>query len=81
MLIHPAVREFEHAFAEYQQAVAARAFWMGRVGLYAVLRALGVGPDDQHAPQTPIRGDRSDPLLEKTGRLPEKTRHLPGKMR
>jgi perosamine synthetase len=42
----PTVREFEEKFAEYEQAAAARAFWMGRVGLYAVLRALGVGPGD-----------------------------------
>jgi perosamine synthetase len=47
MQTHPLVRAFEHSFAEYQQAVAARAFWMGRAGLYAVLRALGVGPGDR----------------------------------
>ena len=42
-----AVRHFEEAFAECQEAVAARAFWMGRVGLYALLRALGVGQGDR----------------------------------
>ncbi len=41
------VRQFEAAFAGYQGAVAGRAFWMGRVGLYAVLRVLGVGPNDR----------------------------------
>ncbi|MFQ5807707.1 MAG: DegT/DnrJ/EryC1/StrS family aminotransferase [Phycisphaerae bacterium] len=42
-----AVRQFEAAFAEYQGAAAARAFWMGRVGLCAVLRALGVAEGDR----------------------------------
>lgn len=42
----PTVRQFEEKFAEYEQAAAARAFWMGRVGLYGVLRALDVGPGD-----------------------------------
>ncbi|HNU46419.1 MAG TPA: DegT/DnrJ/EryC1/StrS family aminotransferase [Phycisphaerae bacterium] len=42
-----AVRHFEAAFAKCQEAVAARAFWMGRVGLYALLRALGVGEGDR----------------------------------
>lgn len=37
------ITRFESAFAEYQGAACARAFWMGRVGLYAVLKALGVG--------------------------------------
>lgn len=41
------VREFENAFAEHQEAAAARAFWMGRVALYALLRVLGVGAGDR----------------------------------
>ncbi|MFH0980273.1 MAG: DegT/DnrJ/EryC1/StrS family aminotransferase [Planctomycetota bacterium] len=41
------VQQFEAAFARYQGAAAARAFWMGRVGLYAVLRSLGVEGDDR----------------------------------
>lgn len=40
------IRRFESAFAEYQGAACARSFWMGRVGLYAVLKALGVRPGD-----------------------------------
>lgn len=39
-----AIQEFERAFTDYQGAVAARGFWMGRIGLYAALKALGVGP-------------------------------------
>src|SRR5213594_1459050 len=41
------IEQFEAAFADYQEAAAARAFWMGRIGLYAVLKALGVGQDDR----------------------------------
>ncbi len=40
------VQQFEAQFAEYQGAASARAFGRGRVGLYAVLRALGVGTGD-----------------------------------
>ena len=44
-----AVRQFEVEFAAYQGAAEARAFWKGRVGLYAVLRALGIGAGDRVA--------------------------------
>jgi perosamine synthetase len=38
-----AVRRFEQAFARWAGASHARAFWKGRVAMYAILRALGVG--------------------------------------
>jgi perosamine synthetase len=41
------IRQFEAILAEYQGAAGGRAFWMGRVGLYAVLKALGVRPGDR----------------------------------
>jgi dTDP-4-amino-4,6-dideoxygalactose transaminase len=46
---HPtnAVCRFERAFADCVEASSARAFWMGRVGLYATLRALGVTAGDR----------------------------------
>ena len=46
-MVNEAVRRFEGAFAEHLGVAAARAFWMGRVALYALLRALGVGPNDR----------------------------------
>jgi perosamine synthetase len=42
-----AVRAFERAFAQSQQAPAARAFWKGRAGLYALLKVFGVGAGDR----------------------------------
>src|SRR5262245_58363681 len=41
MPVKPTTR-FESAFADYQGAACARSFWTGRIGLYAVLKALGV---------------------------------------
>lgn len=41
------IRAYERRFAEMRQAHDARAFWMGRVGLYVVLKALGVGENDR----------------------------------
>ncbi len=42
------VEKFERAFAEWLGGdVTATAFWKGRVGIYAVLRALGVGEGDE----------------------------------
>jgi perosamine synthetase len=42
-----AVRRFEQAFARWAGASHARAFWKGRVAMYAILRALGVGEGDE----------------------------------
>lgn len=42
-----AVKTFESAFADSQEVAAARAFWMGRAGMYALFRALGVNPGDR----------------------------------
>ena len=42
-----AVRQFEDAFAAWLGATHAFAFWKGRVALYAILRALGVGEGDE----------------------------------
>lgn len=41
------VGEFESAFAGRFGADRAFAFWRGRVALYAILRALGLGTDDE----------------------------------
>jgi perosamine synthetase len=40
-------QKYEEAFAALYCAKKAFSFWKGRVGLYAVLKALGVGPDDE----------------------------------
>ena len=42
-----AVRQFEQAFAQWLGVRHAFAFWKGRVALYVILRALGVGRDDE----------------------------------
>jgi len=42
-----AVRRFEEAFARWLGVARAFAFWKGRVALYAILRALGVGEGDE----------------------------------
>jgi len=44
---HTAVERFQAAFAERVQASHARAFWKGRVAMYAMLRAMGVGEGDE----------------------------------
>jgi len=38
---------YERAFAELFKAEGAFAFWKGRVALYALLKALGIGSDDE----------------------------------
>ena len=43
----PAVRAFERAFANRVGQGHALAFWKGRVAMYAILRALGVGEGDE----------------------------------
>ncbi len=45
MLRH--VRNYEKGFAEYFRVERAFAFWKGRVALYAILKALGVGDGDE----------------------------------
>jgi dTDP-4-amino-4,6-dideoxygalactose transaminase len=42
-----AVRRFERVFADWLGAAEAFAFWKGRVALYAILRGLGVGENDE----------------------------------
>jgi perosamine synthetase len=42
-----AVTRFEQVFAAWLGATHAFAFWKGRVALYAILRALGVGEGDE----------------------------------
>ena len=46
MTTPPTVRRFEQAMARWAGLPFARAFWKGRVALYAILRALGVGEGD-----------------------------------
>jgi len=41
------VRQFEEAFARWLGVRSAFAFWKGRVALYAILRAIGVGEGDE----------------------------------
>ncbi len=42
-----AVAKFEESFAQWLGVKRAFAFWKGRVAMYAILRALGVGEDDE----------------------------------
>lgn len=42
-----AVAKFEESFAQWLGVEHAFAFWKGRVAMYAILRALGVGEDDE----------------------------------
>ena len=42
-----AVDKFQNAFAEWLGVRSAFAFWKGRVALYAILRALGIGEGDE----------------------------------
>ncbi|RME40030.1 MAG: hypothetical protein D6788_04255 [Planctomycetota bacterium] len=43
------LRAYERAFAESVGTAHAVSFWKGRVALYAILKALGVGPGDEVA--------------------------------
>jgi len=45
--VSEAVRQFEEAFARWLGVRSAFAFWKGRVALYAILRALGIGEGDE----------------------------------
>lgn len=45
--MNKAVEEYQREFARYFGAERAFAFWKGRVGLYALLRALEVGEGDE----------------------------------
>jgi dTDP-4-amino-4,6-dideoxygalactose transaminase len=42
-----AVDRFEHAFADWLGVGHSFAFWKGRVAMYAILRAMGVGEGDE----------------------------------
>ena len=53
-VIHgPTVAEYEASFARTVGVDHAVSFWAGRLGLYAILRALGVGPGDEVLLQVP----------------------------
>ena len=41
------IRNYESAFAELFDSSRAFAFWKGRVALYSLLKAIGVGPGDE----------------------------------
>jgi len=41
------IAEYEREFAEWSKAGRAFSFWKGRVALYAILEAMGVGPGDE----------------------------------
>ncbi|MBI9015946.1 MAG: DegT/DnrJ/EryC1/StrS family aminotransferase [Phycisphaerae bacterium] len=41
------MNKFETQFTDYFSAQQAFAFWKARVGLYALLRAMNIGPDDE----------------------------------
>lgn len=49
----PAIAEYERAFAERIGARHGLSFSSGRVGLYGILRALGIGPGDEVLLQVP----------------------------
>jgi dTDP-4-amino-4,6-dideoxygalactose transaminase len=42
-----AVARFEQAFADWLGVRSGRAFWKGRVAMYAILKAMGVGEGDE----------------------------------
>lgn len=42
-----AVRKFERAFAQWLPVRSAFAFWKGRVAMYAILKAMGIGEGDE----------------------------------
>jgi dTDP-4-amino-4,6-dideoxygalactose transaminase len=41
------IEQYQNRFAEFFGAERAFAFWKGRVALYAILKALGIGPGDE----------------------------------
>ncbi len=47
LITDPPTTRYEQAFAEWIGANRAFAFWKGRVAMYAILRALGVGEGDE----------------------------------
>jgi len=47
MIRHGAVEQFQQQFAQWLGAQHAFAFWKGRVAMYAILRATGVGKGDE----------------------------------
>lgn len=49
----PAIAEYEHAFAQQIGVRYAYSFCHGRVGLYGLLKALGIGPGDEVLLQVP----------------------------
>ncbi|UCG46724.1 MAG: DegT/DnrJ/EryC1/StrS aminotransferase family protein, partial [Phycisphaerales bacterium] len=44
---HNEVTRYEGEFARWFDADAGFAFWKGRVALYAILKAMGLGPGDE----------------------------------
>lgn len=47
MISDATVCKFEEAFAKYLGVKAGFAFWKGRVAIYTILRALGIGENDE----------------------------------
>jgi dTDP-4-amino-4,6-dideoxygalactose transaminase len=45
--MNPIIEQYQREFARFFGAERAFAFWKGRVGLYALLRALSVGKGDE----------------------------------
>ncbi|MHC4508958.1 MAG: DegT/DnrJ/EryC1/StrS family aminotransferase [Planctomycetota bacterium] len=45
--MNPIIEQYQKQFAHFSGAERAFAFWKGRVALYALLRALDVGPGDE----------------------------------
>jgi perosamine synthetase len=41
------IKKYQNRFAEFFGAERAFAFWKGRVALYAILKAMGIGPGDE----------------------------------
>ena len=41
------IEKYKNRFAEFFGAERAFAFWKGRVALYAILKAVGIGPGDE----------------------------------
>lgn len=41
------VHEYESAFSSWFDSKSAFSFWKGRVALYAIFKAMGIGPDDE----------------------------------
>src|SRR5690349_4196963 len=43
----PIISRYEKSFANYLGVASAHTFWKGRVALYAILKAMQIGPGDE----------------------------------